>query len=87
MIDTPVSVTVDSKEKLLGTIAVLVCLAFFASIGILMFHVVPADNKDLVTAMTATLGSGGFIAIVGYFFGSSASSKSKDDTINTLSKS
>lgn len=83
----PTGVTTSAaKDRLLGTIAILVCLAFFAALGVLMFHDVPAGNKDLVTAMTAALGTGGFIAVVGYFFGSSASSRTKDDTINSLSK-
>lgn len=67
---------------------VLMCIVAAGFIGMLLvmsFHDVPPGNKDMLTTLMGSLGTG-FGLVVGFYFGSSASSKAKDDTIATLSK-
>jgi hypothetical protein len=44
---------------------------------------VPEPNKDLLNLVVGAL-IGSFASVVGYFFGSSAGSAQKDETISTI---
>lgn len=50
----------------------------------LLFKEIPTANKDMVNTIAGMLNSGGVIAIVQFFFGSSKGSSDKQDMLNTL---
>jgi len=72
-----------TNSTLLFVLAIIVIVGFFALLFSLLFLTVPETNKsllDIITGvLTASVGS-----IIGYYFGSSIGSKSKDDTINNM---
>ena len=61
-------------------------LMFFAMLLVLAFHEIPASNKDLFNVLLGVLGTSWGGSIIGYFFGSSSSSKAKDDTISRMTR-
>lgn len=63
---------------------VIVSTMFGAMLVVMAFHDVPAANKDMLNTLLGLLGAG-FSGIVGYYFGSSSSSREKDQTISALS--
>jgi len=65
--------------------AVVVALCFFLAY-LLIFSPVPETNRSIIdVAFGIVLGWGG--AVMGYFFGTSKSSASKDSTIKDLANS
>ncbi len=62
--------------------SVLAILAFLAVS--LVFIPIPQANADAVTVLLGVV-AGLVSAIVGYYYGSSASSKAKDETISNMS--
>jgi hypothetical protein len=58
-------------------------LAFTATVGLLLFHAVPASNKDMVNIFLGIEGSS-VTGVIGYYFGSSKGSAAKDITISNL---
>lgn len=75
------------KDKTPMILAVLLTVGFFGVLGYMMIVGLPkgtAGSEALLT-MLGALGTGYTMAL-SYYFGSSASSKTKDDTISTLSK-
>jgi H+/Cl- antiporter ClcA len=73
--------------KKVNTIA-LYCLAglitgaFFAFLFALIFVGVPEQNKDLLNITGGALIGAFTTGVIGYFFGSSAGSKEKNEMIN-----
>lgn len=73
----------DKRSFWLGVgIVVLVSIIVL----LLFFKTIPADNKDVLNTVIGVVVGTGFGSVIGWFFGSSQSSKDKDDTINSLSK-
>lgn len=64
-------------------LAALVTLGFFGILAYMLVRAVPAANKDIMNIMLGSLGTA-WVSIVGFYFGSSASSKQKDETIKTM---
>lgn len=64
-------------------VATFVLGAFVALVGMLAWHVVPNENREILIQVVGNLTSA-FMLIVGYYFGSTSSSKDKDNTISTL---
>jgi hypothetical protein len=64
----------------------IIALMLIASIVALVFllAIMGHTDTDVFKVLVGALISVGFTNIVGFYFGSSASSKAKDDTINTL---
>lgn len=60
-----------------------VCLGFLGLLAILAFHPIPQANHDAMMLMLGALG-GSFTTLVAFYFGSSSSSKLKDDTIKKM---
>lgn len=63
-----------------------IALMLIASIVLLVFTLafMGRADSDVFKVLVGALVSVGFTNIVGFYFGSSASSKSKDDTISTM---
>jgi hypothetical protein len=59
----------------------LIVIGFFTLLYLLVKSSVPEPNKDLLNLVVGAL-IGSFASVVGYFFGSSAGSAAKDDTIS-----
>ncbi len=66
-------------------ISLLVIFGFFALIGVLAFHDVPEANANALMQLSGVLATG-FAGVLGYFVGSSQSSRAKDQAITNLSK-
>jgi heme A synthase len=66
-------------------------LAYFLTVGFfgllywMMRHEVPGTNKDLLNILVGVLGSA-WVQVVSYYFGSSAGSSKKDDTIRATAE-
>ena len=61
----------------------LIVVGFFTMIYLLIKSSVPEPNKDLLNLVVGAL-IGSFASVVGYFFGSSAGSAKKDETISSI---
>lgn len=63
----------------------IIIVGFFACLWILLTKAYPADNKDLITSLIETL-KNILIMAVSYYFGTTASGKSKDETISDIAR-
>lgn len=77
---------IQTKDMTPRILAYGVTVGFFGLMIFMMKWDVPAANKDMLNIMLGALG-GAWVSIVSYYFGSSASSKAKDETINTVATS
>jgi hypothetical protein len=68
-----------------AALGAFICAGFFASFLALLYVPIPADSKEAVMLVIGAL-IASFSTVVGYYFGTSAGSHLKDQTINTLSK-
>lgn len=68
------------SERIPMLVAAVVCGAFLALLIIMGYHEVPDKNRDLLNTLLGVLATG-FTTVVMYYFGSSSSSRAKDETI------
>lgn len=75
------------KDKTPMVLAVMLTLGFFGVLVFMMLHGLPKDTggSEAMIAMIGALGTA-FTMVLSYYFGSTASSKVKDDTIQKLSQ-
>jgi hypothetical protein len=66
--------------------ALIVAAAFFFCIYHMLSNTFPAENKDALNSLLGVLTTI-FTLQMNFFFGSSAASKAKDDTLNEIAKS
>lgn len=77
------------RGEFMNLLAMIVCVFFgFLVVAVVVLMMMPATNKppiELLTIANVLLGTiaAGFTTVVAYFFGSSAGSSSKNDTINS----
>lgn len=77
----------DNFSKLANFWLAVIFIAFVLAFDFcLYFFDIPPSNRDVIMTLIGTLNSGGVIMILNYFYGSTTSSKVKDDTISTLAK-
>jgi hypothetical protein len=79
--------TLDSQllmNRIGGVVAMVMVFLLGASIFALVKIDVPKDNQNALLVLIGALTTN-VTAIVAFFFGSSSTNKSKDNTINTLS--
>ena len=76
---------IQTKDITPRILAYGVTVGFFGLMVFMMKWGVPEANRDMLNIMLGALGAA-WVSIVGYYFGSSASSKVKDDTIANLGK-
>ncbi len=65
------------ESNLQAILAILVTIGFFGLVGVIAFHSVPVESKDVVNILCGTFATS-WGGCMGYFFGSSSSSKNKD---------
>lgn len=68
----------------LATAIIVLTIAFDAC---LLFINIPSSDHDAIMLITGSLNTGGFAAVVSFFFGSSSGSQSKDKVIGDALKS
>jgi hypothetical protein len=68
-------------------LAIGLTIGFFSILGYMLVHGMQKDmaGSEALTIMLGSLGTG-FTMVLAYYFGSSASSKAKDDTIKSMSR-
>lgn len=71
---------VKLKDRIPAILAVAITCGFFGLLFCMLKWSPPASNKDLLNIMLGSLGSA-WIAVVGYYFGSSAGSARKDEIL------
>ena len=67
---------IEVKDRIPGYLAIAVTGGFFGLLAILAYHPVPMEAHDILLAMIGSLGTA-WIAVVNYYFGSSAGSAAK----------
>jgi hypothetical protein len=82
--EVSITQTTGRRDVNLYILAYMVVGGYFALVGLLSFVSLPTVNIGPINQLYGALIIG-FGVVLGYFFGSSASSKNKDDTINKLS--
>jgi hypothetical protein len=68
------------RDWMMGWVGITVMVAFIASIVLLSFWEVPETNKDILYSMVGSLGTL-VVIVVGYYYGSSKGSKTKDQAL------
>lgn len=71
----------DIKDAFMYVLAALVVTYAFIFLYMLFFYEIPTTNRDIVTTLSGAIVSGGFTAIIMYFFGSSRGSAAKDEAM------
>jgi hypothetical protein len=66
-------------------LALLVTVGFFGMMSVMTFRDLPIDNKDMLNVMLGSLGAA-WVAVVSYYFGSSAGSRAKDEALAANAK-
>ena len=54
----------------------------FVWMYVLLFHVVPAENREMVNILSSQLCVGGTLSVIYYFFGSSKGSGDKNEMLH-----
>lgn len=67
-------------DKIPAILAISVTAGFFTLVALMIFHAVPTESKEVVSVMAGTLGTA-WIGVMTYYFGSSAGSAAKSNTI------
>lgn len=67
---------IATKDMTPRLLALVLFVMFFGLLGLMMFHPVPAANKDVLNILLGALG-GSFATVIAYYYGSSASSDTK----------
>lgn len=73
--------TKEMKDRFMFTLGAIIMICFFIVMGLLIFHAMPDNNKDvLYLIIGALIGFAG--SVVNYFYGSSKGSSDKTELLN-----
>lgn len=72
--------TTDAKGIAAKAFAIAIAAGFFAILGLLSFHAVPIENKEVVNILLGALTTT-FVSTAAYFFGSNVGSRAKDQLL------
>lgn len=67
----------ETKNTATRVLALVVGLGFFSIVGVFAFHVIPAENQQVMNLMTGAA-IAGWGTVLNFFFGSSSSAAAKD---------
>lgn len=81
--DSARNMAIQTKDWMPKVLGLAVTIGFFGLMFFMMKWDVPSANKDMLNIMLGALG-GAWVSIIGYYFGSSASSKAKDEAISNV---
>lgn len=73
------------SKNVLYILALFITIGFFSLLSYMLLREVPAGNKDVLNILLGSLGTA-WITIIGYFFGSSAGSKTNADSIRKIAE-
>lgn len=79
----PVTKPMREPQNVQKFVATFVLAAFLGVILLMSWHTVPAENKDMLETLIGFIG-GAFTAVVAFYFGSTSSSHTKDQTIAAM---
>ncbi len=71
------------KDKTPMVLAGAITVGFFGLLAVMIFHIIPPDNKEVLDIMIGSLGTA-WISVVTYYFGSSSGSAAKSKTIDKI---
>lgn len=80
------AMNVAVKDKTPAILALSVTIGFFGTLTWLLISGLPSEGEQALLLMLGSLGTA-WTGIVAFYFGSSSSSRAKDDTIAALKKS
>jgi len=72
------------KDIPMLVLAGAVVVGFFALMYLLVYHAIPAENKEILNIVVGAL-IASFTAVVGYYFGSSKGSSDKNEMLKNQS--
>ena len=74
--------TKELKDRFMFILGAIIMICFFVVLGLLIFHGMPENNKDvLYLIIGALIGFAG--SVVNYFYGSSKGSSDKSEMLNS----
>lgn len=76
---------IKTNDKLPSVLAVMLTLGFFGVLTAIMFYSVPKEIQQTLDILLGFLG-GGFMSVITYYFGSSASSRRKSELFESARK-
>lgn len=68
------------RDRIPAILAIGITAGFFSVLALVVFHRLPAESRDTVNIMLGALGTA-WIAVVTYYFGSSAGSDRKNELL------
>lgn len=73
------------KDRMPAVLAILITAGFFGTLGYMLRYGVPPEGSEVLYMMLGTLGTA-WIGVIGYYYGTSAGSQTKNQIIAGLKK-
>lgn len=73
------------KDRMPAVLAILITAGFFGTLGYMLKYGVPPEGSEVLYMMLGTLGTA-WIGVIGYYYGTSAGSQTKNQIIAGMKK-